>query len=160
LKFGVPNLAGLSLEYVTPALDGKLAAALDFSIISVNSGDVGVSFSYFELGGNYYFIEEGKGLYGNLSFGRIGFKGTYTDPLLGNGEGKIGVNLLNFKIGAKWGNSFYFRPEIGYGILAGGAKVTVEYTDALTNITTQEEEELPGYLGGGVVFNLGFGVAF
>ncbi len=47
LKFGVPNLAGLNVEYVTPLLDSKLAAAVDFSIISVETDNVGVSFFLF-----------------------------------------------------------------------------------------------------------------
>ncbi len=67
---------------------------------------------------------------------------------------------MNLKVGAKFGNGFYFRPEIGYGILAGGSKVEVEYTDPITNTTISEEEEVPGFLVGGVVFNPGFGVAF
>ena len=160
LKFGVPNLVGLNLEYVTPLLDSKLAPTLDLSSISISSGDAKINFSYLELGGNYYFVNQGKGLYGHFSFGRIGFKATYSDPVLGEGEGKIGLNLLNFKLGAKLGNGFYFRPEIGFGALAGSSVVSVKYTDPSTNIIVTEEEEIPGFLGGGVVFNLGFGVAF
>ena len=160
LKFGIPNIAGLNLEYVTPALNAKLAPTLDFSYFSLSPGDVKYSFSYFELGSNYYFIKEGKSLYGHLSFGRIGFKGTYTDPFYGKGEGNLGIKLLNVKLGIKLGNAFYFRPEIGYGILIGETTVKVEYTDPATNNKVTQKENVPGTLDGGVVFNLGFGVAF
>ena len=53
LKFDIPNVAGLSLEYATPLLDNKLAAAIDFSSISISAGETKVSFSYIEAGGNY-----------------------------------------------------------------------------------------------------------
>ncbi|MCK4663174.1 MAG: hypothetical protein KAT68_09935 [Bacteroidales bacterium] len=160
LKFGIPNIAGLNAEYVTPLLGEKLAASVDFSHFSLSSGDVKFSFSYFELGGNYYFMKKGKGPYGQLSFGRIGFKGTYSDDILGDGEGKLGINLLNVKIGIKVGNAFYFRPEIGYSSLVGSSTIKVEYTDPVTKKIITEEEKVPGVLDGGVVFNLGFGVAF
>jgi hypothetical protein len=160
LKFGVPNIAGLNLEYVTPLLDNKLAAALDYSSISIKAEGNEFSFSYIELGGNYYFMNEGKGLYGNLSFGRVGFKGTYEDAILGNGKAELAFNLINLKLGGKFGNAFYFRPEVGYGILTGGSEIEVEYTDPLTNETVKEKEELPGFLAGGAVINIGFGISF
>lgn len=156
LKFGMPNLAGLNVEYATPV---KFAPTLDFSSISASFGDAKVSFNYIEVGTNYYFKEEAKGFYGHLSYGRIGFKGTYDDPSLGEGEGKVGLSLANLKIGAKFGNGFYFRPEIGYGILLGDPKVKVEYNHPENGKTT-EEESVPGALAGGFLFNLGFGVAF
>lgn len=154
LKFGIPNIVGLNLEYVTPALGAKLAPTLDFSYFSFTINDVKLSYSYFELGTNYYFLKEGRSLYGHLSYGRIGFKGTYNDPTLGEGKGTVGINLLNIKLGAKFGNSFYFRPEIGYGVLIGNSTIEVKY-----NSVTQKEE-VPNALAGGPVFNIGFGVAF
>jgi len=54
LKFGIPNIVGLNFEYVTPALNARLAPTLDLSYFSLSSGDAKVSFSYIELGGNYY----------------------------------------------------------------------------------------------------------
>ncbi|MFC2080886.1 hypothetical protein ACFLR8_01590 [Bacteroidota bacterium] len=160
LKFGVPNIVGFNFEYVTPVLGAKLAPTLDLSYFSLTAGEAKVSFSYFELGSNYYFLKEGKSLYGHLSYGRIGFKGSYSDPFLGDGEGKVGINILNIKLGGKFGNSFYFRPELGYGVLLGGSSVKVEYTDPTTGNTVTEEETVPGFLGGGILFNLGFGFAF
>jgi hypothetical protein len=153
LKFGLPNIAGLNFEYVTPSMDGKLAPTADFSYFSIGDETDGkFSFSYIEIGGNYYFKEKGKGLYGHLSYGRVSLKGTYDDILLGKGEGKVGLNLVNVKIGAKLGNGFYFRPEIGFAA-GGGGTMEIEYNG------TTEQEDVPA-LFGGVVFNLGFGVAF
>ena len=85
----------------------------------------------------------------------MAFKGTYTDPVYGDGTGKVGINLINIKVGAKWGNGFYFRPEIGYALLMGGSKVKVDYAGGQT-----QEETVPSILAGGFVFNLGFGIAF
>lgn len=153
VKLGVPNIVGFNAEYVTPLLGNKFAPNLDVSYISMKAGSAEATFSYIEIGGNYYFIKEGKGLYGNLSYGRVGFKGDYTDSRYGTGEGKVGMNLVNLKLGAKLGNGFYFRPEIGYALLLGDPTVEVEYTN------TTVEEDTPGIFGG-VVFNIGIGVAF
>lgn len=157
LKFGFPNVAGLNLEYVTPA---KFAPSVDFSYFSLAFDNVDASFSYFEIGSNYYFKPDGKGFYGNVSYGRIGFNGTWTDPQLGEGDFSVGLNRINLKIGAKWGNGFYFRPELGYAIGLGDSKVKVDYTDPQTGNPTTDEEELPGIFAGGPLFNIGFGVAF
>lgn len=156
LKFGVPMIVGLNAEYVTPAVGGRLAPSADLSYFSISLGEAETSFSYIEIGSNIYFKDTGKGFYGNLSYGRIGLKASYSDPDAGDGEGKIGINLVNLKLGAKLGNSFYFRPELGYAIGVGGtSKVKVEYADGTT-----QEEDVPGLVGGGFVINLGFGFAF
>mgnify|MGYP001246802299 CR=1 FL=1 len=160
LTVGTPNLVGLNLEYVTPALNAKLAPSFDFSVIKIETDDINYRFTYAELGGNYYFGKKSKGLYGHASLGRIGFKGDYSDPLYGSGEGKLGINLISFKVGAKWGNRFYFRPEIGFANFIGDTKVRVEYNDPITNLTIIVEEEIPNSLKDGMVFNLSVGVAF
>ena len=58
-KIGFPNLAGLNLEYVTPALNGKLSTSVDGSYIPISISraaygllvdDFRVAISYFELG--------------------------------------------------------------------------------------------------------------
>lgn len=156
VKLGVPNVLGLNVEYATPLLGNKLAPSVDLSYFSLGVGDAEASFSYLELGANYYFFKEGRGLYGNLGYGRIGFKGTYNDAVHGEGEGKLGINLLNVKVGAKLGGGFYFRPEIGYAVGIGNSKVKVEYDN--TGVT--QEEDIPGFLAGGIIVNIGFGVAF
>ncbi len=167
LKFGIPNIAGLNFEYVTPVLGGKLAPSADFSYFGLKLGSTKLSFYYFELGANYYFIKEGRGPYANLSYGRMGAGLKYedvlsdVDPMLSGGSAKanIGVNMFNIKLGAKLGGGFYFRPEIGYALasVANNINVSVEFPDG-----TKESQsvDVPGLVGGGFVFNLGFGVAF
>jgi len=70
--------------------------------------------------------------------------------------------MMNFKIGAKLGKTFYFRPEIGYGISSGltqRIRADVRYPDGTTETETTD---LPGVgmFNGTVVFNFGFGFAF
>jgi hypothetical protein len=81
--------------------------------------------------------------------------------MLSGGSGKVtlGVNMFNFKIGAKLGNSFYFRPEIGYALasVADNLSVRIEFPDGSVEV---QDQAVPGLVGGGIVFNLGFGVAF
>ena len=155
-----PFFSLFQLEYVTPALNAKLAPTLDFSLIKLEADDVNYRFTYFEFGGNYYFGKKSRGLYGHASLGRIGFKGDYSDPLYGSGEGKLGINLISFKLGAKLGNRVYFRPEIGFANFIGDTNVRVEYNDPITNLTIIVEEDIPNLLKDGVVFNLSVGLAF
>jgi len=167
LKFGIPNIAGLNGEYVTPLLGGRLAASADFSYFGFNLQDTKLSFYYFELGPNFYFLRPGQGLYGNVSYGRMGLNLSYEDvlseidPMLsgGSGEVTVGVNFFNFKIGAKLGKRVYFRPEIGYALasVADNLSVSITFPDGSTETQSQT---VPGVVGGGMVFNLGFGVAF
>lgn len=168
LKFGIPNIVGLNGEYVTPVLGGKLAPSLDFSYFGIGIGGTHVSLSYFELGPNFYFFKEGRGLYGNLSYGRIGASLKYedvasqVDASLGGGSAKasIGVSRFNIKIGAKWGNTFYFRPEIGYAIASATSNVNVE-VEFPDGTKESQSQEVPGFVGtSGILFNVGFGFAF
>ena len=158
--FGLPNLVGLNFEYVTPALNNKFAATLDYSSIKLKDEEIDFNFSYFELGSNYYFGQKSKGLYGHLSYGRIGFKGEYSDPVYGSGEGKVTLNMINLMFGAKWGNHLYIRPEIGFASFFNDAIVRVEYTEPTTNLTLIVEEEIPNFLKDGLIYSLGVGLSF
>ena len=157
---GLPNLVGLNFEYVTTALNNKLAATIDFSTIKLNDSELDYNYSYFELGGNYYFRNKSKGLYGQVSYGRIGFTGNYNNADFGAGEGRVSLNMINLMIGAKWGNSFYLRPEIGFANFFNEASVRVEYTEPETSLTFTVEEEIPNFLKSGLIYNLSIGVAF
>jgi len=180
-KIGLPNVVGMNFEYVTPWLDGKLAGSLDVSYIPIRLTDPGLNsysvehyrfiFSYVELAANYYFFKEGKGLYGSAGVGRVGVNYRYTgvvsdvDAQLTNGTARASLSgiLMNFKIGAKLGNSFYFRPEIGYGIVGSmpaSTAVTVTFPNGTTGFESDSERiDAPGFLGS-VIFNIGFGFAF
>lgn len=179
LKIGLPNLVGLHLEYVTPLLNERLAPSVDVSYIpfsfqdpdsdfTYGTGEVNFRFSYIEVGANYYFFKPGRGLYGNVSYGRLGLNYDFLDYYseendLAGGVGKldVGFNLLNLKIGAKLGRSFYFRPELGFALVGASADniaYTVRYPDGTTETAS---EDLPNVLvGGSPVFNLGFGMSF
>ena len=160
LKVGVPNIIGLNIEYVTPLLDGKLAATLDYSKFSFTAEGVEIDYSYFEIGTNYYFKKKGRGLYGHISYGKITVTGTYTDVNLGTGSAKMPFSMMNFKLGAKLGKGFYFRTELGYGIVFSGMdKVDVKYTDP-AGFTTTEEVTVPSLVSGGPIVNIGIGIAF
>lgn len=158
LMFGLPNLVGLNLEYVSPALNNKLAATLDYSSIKLKDEEIGFNYSYFEIGGNYYFGQNSKGLYGQVSYVRIGLKGEYSDPVYGSGEGKVTLNMINLMLGAKWGNRLYVAPEVGFASFFNDAIVRVEYTEPTTNLTLIVEEEIPNFLKDGLIYNLGVGL--
>ena len=157
---GFPNLAGLNLEYVTPGLNNKFATTLDYSSIKFTNKDIDFNYSYFEIGGNYYFGQKSKGLYSHLSYGIIGFEGNYSDPVYGIGNGKVSLNMINLMFGAKWGNHLYIRPEIGFASFFNDAIVRVEYTEPTTNLTLIVEEEIPNFLKDGLVYSLGIGLSF
>ena len=159
---GLPNLVGVNFEYVTPALNNKLAVTLDYSTIKLNEGggELDYSYSYFELGGNYYLSQKSKGLYTQFSYGRIGFKGNYNDPVNGTGEGSVTLNMINLILGAKLGNRLYLRPEVGFANFFNDAKVRVEYTDPTNSVTVIMEEDVPNFLKSGLIYSIGLGLAF
>jgi hypothetical protein len=156
LKIGVPQIVGLNLEYVTPLMSKKLSADLDLSYFSLSSGAATVSFTVVNIGADYYFTKEGKGLYGGLAFGIMSFtakEDVTTDAGIESAKGTLGINTLNLKIGGKHGGLFYFRWELGYRIALNTATLT---------------ETAPGYSntvslpvsGGGILADIGFGLAF
>ncbi len=159
LKFGVPMIVGLNLEYVTPVAGGRLAPSVDLSRFSISLGDAESTFSYVEVGSNIYLKDTGRGTYANLSYGLVSWTGEYTNSSLGNAEVELNLSRINLKLGAKLGKGFYFRPEVGFAIGFGSDELEVEYTDSDGNRTTTTED-VPGILNGGFVLNLGFGVAF
>ncbi|MEM6842068.1 MAG: hypothetical protein AAF944_22605 [Bacteroidota bacterium] len=176
LKFGLPNIAGLNVEYVTPWLNGRLAPTADFIIIPINYEDEGstasaggsfeMRFSYLELGLNYYFTKPGRGFYGNISYGRLDFFtdiSGWEDPSQ-NPEERLEkldmtFNNLNLKIGARWGGTFYFRPEIGLAFMSApnGVSYTVIHPDGTIETVNNDSS---GYFGVMPLINLGFGIAF
>ncbi len=164
VKLGVPNIAGFNAEYVTPAR--RLAATGDFSFIRIGFGNTDVRLRYLEAGANYYFFKDGRGLYGHASYGHIKAGIDYknvqseSDPdKYGEGSASIGVDLINLKLGAKLGRGFYFRPELGFAFASVGdtVNVLITYPDGTTE---DRSRAIPGYAGGGLLLNLGFGFSF
>lgn len=168
LKIGYPNVVGGNIEYVTPLLGNKLAAAIDYSSINVDNfldPDKG-KFSYFEAGLNYYFSKEGKGLYGSVSYGVLDAELTLNDiesdinfDKIGTATASLSNSSMNIKLGAKLGGLFYFRPEIGYSFtsLPDFVDVIVVFPDGSKE---SQQEEIPSELTQGLLFNIGFGFAF
>ena len=168
VKIGYPNILGGNIEYVTPFLKKRLAPTVEYSSINADKllDPDKAKFNYFQAGLNYYFLKEGKGLYGNLSYGILDAKltindiGADSDPnKTGSANLAISNNSVNVKIGAKWGKGFYFRPEVGYSFthLDKTVVVNVNFPDGSTET---QNETLPSILTQGILFNIGFGMSF
>ncbi|MCG2420018.1 hypothetical protein K8089_13395 [Aequorivita sp. F47161] len=164
-KLGIPSLITLNAEYVTPLLDERVAATLDFISLSKTVDDVSVKYNNFEFGANVYLKETGKGLYASLTY--LSFKSTgtfedvdYDDGSFGPGTAKIDFSTVNFKVGAKLGRVFYFRAELGYGF----GKIPETVVVNSNNSAATAEEDIPAIPGmsssGTVIFNIGFGFGF
>ena len=67
LKFGLPNVAGLGIEYVTPLLKNRIAPYADFSYIPIAD----VKGTFFEIGSNIYFSSKGRGGYLSAAYGNL-----------------------------------------------------------------------------------------
>jgi hypothetical protein len=156
-KFGIPQIAGLNLEYVTPLLNGRLAGDLDLTYLPFGV----VSYSNIGIGANYYFFDEGQGLYGGIGYSRWNFGGDWdiedSNGIAGKGTAGIGENRLNLKLGGKHGGLFYFRWELGYGMALTSPDLKV--TGTINGVSVTETIDLPlsipGFTG-----NIGFGFSF
>lgn len=163
-KLGVPNIATINVEYLTPLWDDRVALSVDYFSLSPNIGDDEVSYSNFELGTNIYFNNTGKGIYVGISY--FAFNGDFTlkdvdfdDGSFGNGKGTVDFNTINLKLGAKIGRTFYFRIEVGYGL--GDIPNTIVVRGENGQSSSEDISDVASYIGSGVpVFNLGFGWAF
>lgn len=169
IKIGVPNIAGLSLEGVTPLLDNRVAPFVDFSSFDVKDAETEIGLSYTEFGTNIYFGNKGKGAYGGIGFGNLSTDLTFYENLDGGGRGKgtIGLDIksTNLKFGIKTGGKFYFRFEVGYGLTSDVPDdITVTLTEIGGNGTetnTFEVPTIPGVGTNGILLgNFGFGLSF
>lgn len=179
VKFGVPNIAGLSIEGVTPLLGNRVAPFFDYSSFDVNPDEVEVGLSYTEFGANIYFGNKGKGVYAGIGLGSLSTDLVFTNIELSDNNGNSGsgratisqdISTTNIKLGIKTGGRFYFRLELGYGI--GDIPETIDvrgdfsYTENGQTITgsgtnTEEFPTIPGVGTSGVLIgNFGFGIAF
>ena len=169
LKIGVPNIAGLSLEGVTPLLDNRVAPFVDFSGFDVKDAETDIGLSYTEFGTNVYFGNKGKGAYAGIGFGNLSTDLTFYENLDGGGRGKgsIGLDIksTNLKFGIKTGGRFYFRFEVGYGLTSDVPDdITVTLTEIGGNGTETDTFEVPTIPGVGtngiLLGNFGFGLSF
>ena len=54
VRIGTPNILTLNAEYVTPLLEDRVAATLDFMSLSQTIDDVSIKYNNFEIGTNVY----------------------------------------------------------------------------------------------------------
>jgi len=166
LKIGYPQLVGLNLEYVTPLLNKKLSADLDFSYFSFNTDPAPVKYTNFAIGADYYLIGEGRGIYLGLAYGRSSFSASEdvisTDPgtlgQVSTAKASVGINTFNLKIGGKHGGLFYFRWELGYRV--GPKNLDLVETATFPGGYTQTNTQSLPISGSGPIADIGFGLAF
>jgi len=173
LKAGLPNAVGVNAEYVTPYLKGRLAPNVEASVYPIPESlfsDRNGTITYLQGGFNYYFFKPGDGLYSNLSYGYLKGKGTGDNVRAerpnANGEYLIGKGYLNesnhsinLKVGSKFGNKYYFKPEVGYAFnnLKGDHAIDVRFQDGSRET---QIESIPGIFTKGLLFGVGAGIAF
>ena len=162
LKIGYPQVVGLNLEYVTPLMNKRLAADLDFTYLPLSTNSATITYTNFGLFADYYFFKEGRGFYGGFGYSRMGFDVTKnvtftSDNTTQKGTANIGLNSLNLKIGGKYGGLFFFRWELGWSLAMNNPVFEVT---AVNNGVTQNQSFSSPIKGGGPIANIGFGFAF
>ena len=169
VKIGVPNIAGLSVEAVTPLLDNRIAAFADFSGFNVSDQETEIGLNYSEFGLNVYLGKKGSGLYASVGAGNLSTDLTFYENLDGGGRGKgttgLDIKTTNLKLGIKTGGRIYFRFEVGYGVTSDipeNITVTLEEIGGSGRETESfEVPTIPGVGTNGVlVGNFGFGFSF
>lgn len=169
VKIGVPNIAGLSVEAVTPLLDNRIAAFADFSGFNVSDQETEIGLNYSEFGLNVYLGKKGSGLYAGIGAGNLSTDLTFYENLDGGGRGKgttgLDIETTNLKLGIKTGGRIYFRFEVGYGVTSDipeNITVTLEEIGGSGRETESfEVPTIPGVGTNGVlVGNFGFGFSF
>lgn len=165
VRLGTPSLLTGNLEYVTPLLDNRVAATLDYMSLSQTIDEVSLKYSNFEIGTNVYLTEKGKGLYASLTYFSFKSNGDYGDTHFddgsySDGKAQIDFNTINFKVGVKLGRVFYFRTELGYGFGKIPEKILVKSLSS--NATTLVDiPAIPGIgPSGTLIFNIGIGFGF
>ncbi len=186
LKAGLPNVAGLEFEYVTPLAGSRVAAQAEASYIpypvSVNDFSASAVLSYASAGLGWYVREnsDGRGLYLHLGLGyfNLDIEGsqevavTASDQTTFSAKEEVTTEIssafLVGKAGIVIGRTLYFRAEVGlttFSIPKSVAYIThYSVSDPITNdqITRTRsqnfgiEMELP--LGVIPVVQLGFGI--
>ena len=161
LKFGIPQIAGINFEYVTPLLQKKLAADVDFSYIPLTLSKATIDYTNFAIGANYYFFKEGHGLYGGIAYDRMAINAS--ENLINNedqevkGSANLGINIIDLKIGGKHGGLFYFRWELGYR-LALNKPIFDIVASSPDGTTVSKSIKFP--ISNGLMGDIGFGFSF
>lgn len=171
LKLLVPNLTGMTVEYVMPFAKNHFSLMGDFSYFGLTVSDVKANYTYFGFGANYYLNSKGigRGPYVGIGYGRLSFDTEISNidsevnssKTGGVADAKLGSNAIQFKIGLKTGKKgFYFAPEIGYALLNFDERVDMKVKFPDNTVEDQSiivSDKINNY---GFIFNLTFGVAF
>jgi len=173
LKAGLPNAVGINAEYVTHYLNGRLAPNVELSVFPIPKSlfsERDGTITYLQGGFNYYFFKPGDGLYSNLSYGYLKGKGTgeniraekpnaVGEYLIGKGYINENNHSINLKVGNKFGNKYYFKPEVGYAFnnLKEDHAIDVRFKDGSSET---QYESIPGVFTKGLLFGVGAGIAF
>lgn len=163
VKVGVPSILTVNAEYVTPLLGNRVAIFGDYMALSRTIDEEEVDYTNYEVGANIYLNSKGKGLYvaisyfsfdANALFKEVEFENSYEDA-----AGNFKFNTTNIKLGAKFGRTFYFRIEAGYGF--GDIPEEIILTSSSGETVTEEIPDIPGITSSGLpVFNFGIGFSF
>ena len=165
IKDGIPNILSINVEYVTELLGNRVAPTLDYNPFKFKVEGLEINFSNFEFGANVYLNETGKGLYGGLSY--TSFKADvfnpdveFDDGSFGAGNALVEFNTFNAKLGVKFGRTFYFRLEVGYGF----GSLPEQFITISENGNSSQVEQIDdiSILGksGIPLFNFGIGFGF
>ena len=169
-KIGIPNLASLNGEIVLPILDNHFAPYIDYGAFNLDIEDTESSLNYTEYGINFYFSNNGKGLYASAGIAQLDSEFTFNNltfeengaSQIGSAKTNLDINTLNLKLGFKTGGSIYFRFEIGYGM--GSIPESIDFIATSNGITESFSEDVPAIpglnSGGLLISNFGFGLSF
>ena len=169
-KIGIPNLASLNGEIVLPILDNHFAPYIDYGAFNLDIEDTESSLNYTEYGINFYFSNNGKGLYASAGISQLDSEFTFNNltfeengvSQIGSAKTNLDINTLNLKLGFKTGGSIYFRFEIGYGM--GSIPESIDFIATFNEITESFSEDVPAIpglnSGGLLISNFGFGLSF
>lgn len=160
-KIGIPSLVNLNAEYVTPLLNNRVAIALDYFPLSINLSDINLKLNNFEIGTNVYIKNTGKGVYGGISYFNFNAKADlkdveFDDDTYGDAKTSVKFGLVNLKLGAKLGRTFYFRIELGYGF----GKIPDQIVITEKGGTSFSTEDISDFNSGLPLFNFGVGYSF
>ena len=169
VKLGIPNLIGGSAEIVLPILGNRIAPYFDYSGFSIDTDEIGTSFSYLEYGANLYFNQKGNGFFLSLGQGKFNTELAFNALDFGNLlvlpepiTTDFNFNTTNIKLGIKSGGTFYFKFELGFGL--ADIPDSVDFIATYGGITKSFSEELPPIPGistsGILIGNIGFGFSF
>src|SRR5690606_3596816 len=169
VKVGIPTIATVNIEYLTPLFDNRVSLTSDFMFFKKNYAEGLFNFSTFEFGSNVYFKNTGRGFYGGISYFSLNtgigftdyaFNGDGGTTVIDDGKVEVKFHTLNLKLGFKAGRTVFFRVEAGYAI--GKIPTTVRVNSV--DYDVYDYDDVPSVFGlgssGVLLFNIGFGVGF